>query len=314
MLWRLRTWPKKAQILINANKVSQQIIVIQGKIEDIELPEKVDIIISEWMGLFLLRESMLDSVIFARDKWLKPGGALYPSHARMYISTILRDEEANGKYEDYKRAMQDWDRFAPKILNRFGVDMSVLGNDFEKEHSDYYLCSSVWCELKPSELLTNSQQILSLDCNTCTLEDFKSVHFAYNLNIVNKNSSGGGGPKPNPGRGRGSGNPRPITPHPPKLAGFAGWFEVDFVGSKQNPAPMKVTLSTAPHVGYTHWGQQCFFLHPSVPTQDADKVEGNISIVRRKDNQRLMNVEISYRLKKREQDLTEDVVHLFHME
>jgi hypothetical protein len=35
--------------------------VIQGTIETIELPEQVDIIISEWMGYFLLRESMLDS-------------------------------------------------------------------------------------------------------------------------------------------------------------------------------------------------------------------------------------------------------------
>lgn len=48
----------------------------------------MDIIISEWMGYFLLRESMLDSVLHARDKFLKPGGALYPSHARMYLSPI----------------------------------------------------------------------------------------------------------------------------------------------------------------------------------------------------------------------------------
>lgn len=57
--------------------------VIQGTIESVELPEKVDIIISEWMGYFLLRESMLDSVLVARDKFLKPGGAMYPSHANM---------------------------------------------------------------------------------------------------------------------------------------------------------------------------------------------------------------------------------------
>ncbi len=62
--------------------------VIQGTIESIELPEKVDIIISEWMGYFLLRESMLDSVLLARDKFLKPGGALYPSHARMFMAPI----------------------------------------------------------------------------------------------------------------------------------------------------------------------------------------------------------------------------------
>ena len=38
------------------------------------------------MGYFLLRESMLDSVLVARDRFLKPGGALYPSHARLYVA------------------------------------------------------------------------------------------------------------------------------------------------------------------------------------------------------------------------------------
>lgn len=40
------------------------------------LPSTVDVIISEWMGYFLVRESMFDSVILARDKWLKPGGLM----------------------------------------------------------------------------------------------------------------------------------------------------------------------------------------------------------------------------------------------
>lgn len=62
--------------------------VIQGMIESISLPEKVDIIISEWMGYFLLRESMLDSVLVARNRFLKPGGALYPSHCRMFLGAI----------------------------------------------------------------------------------------------------------------------------------------------------------------------------------------------------------------------------------
>jgi len=37
--------------------------------------EQVDVIVSEWMGYFLLYESMLDSVIWARDKYLAPGGS-----------------------------------------------------------------------------------------------------------------------------------------------------------------------------------------------------------------------------------------------
>ena len=47
------------------------ITIFRGKVEEVELPvEKVDIIISEWMGYCLFYESMLNTVIFARDKWL----------------------------------------------------------------------------------------------------------------------------------------------------------------------------------------------------------------------------------------------------
>ena len=35
---------------------------------------QVDVIISEWMGYFLLFESMLDTVLYARDKYLTNGG------------------------------------------------------------------------------------------------------------------------------------------------------------------------------------------------------------------------------------------------
>jgi hypothetical protein len=50
------------------------ITIFKGKVEEVELPvEKVDIIISEWMGYCLFYESMLNTVIFARDKWLVSG-------------------------------------------------------------------------------------------------------------------------------------------------------------------------------------------------------------------------------------------------
>lgn len=56
--------------------------MIKGKMEEIELPvPHVDIIISEWMGYFLLYESMLDSVLFARDKYLVKGGKMLPDKA-----------------------------------------------------------------------------------------------------------------------------------------------------------------------------------------------------------------------------------------
>ena len=51
--------------------MDDKITFIRGVVEEVDLPvDKVDVIISEWMGYFLFYESMLDTVIFARDKWL----------------------------------------------------------------------------------------------------------------------------------------------------------------------------------------------------------------------------------------------------
>lgn len=66
--------------------------MIQKRVEDVELgkdlPEKVDAIVSEWMGFCLLYESMLDSVIDARDRLLKPDGLMFPERARIYIAGL----------------------------------------------------------------------------------------------------------------------------------------------------------------------------------------------------------------------------------
>ena len=77
-----------ARAMVKSNGLSDVIEVIQNSVEEADIPEKVDIIISEWMGYFLLRESMFDSVIVARDKYLKPGGAMYPSHAEMLLAPM----------------------------------------------------------------------------------------------------------------------------------------------------------------------------------------------------------------------------------
>lgn len=65
------------------------ITLVKGKLEEAELPiQQFDIIVSEWMGYFLLYESMLDTVILARDKYLKPGGLMFPDEATLYLAAI----------------------------------------------------------------------------------------------------------------------------------------------------------------------------------------------------------------------------------
>lgn len=79
----------KARENIFNNGFADKITCLRGKVEEVVLPvDKVDIIVSEWMGYCLLYEAMLDSVIWARDKYLKPDGLMVPSHMNMWVAPI----------------------------------------------------------------------------------------------------------------------------------------------------------------------------------------------------------------------------------
>jgi type I protein arginine methyltransferase len=103
----------QAKLIVEANGLSDVVTLIKGKVEEITLPvEKVDVIVSEWMGYCLLYEGMLNTVLFARDKWLAEGGILLPDQATMYI-TAIEDAE----YKEDK--INFWDSV-------YGFDMSCI--------------------------------------------------------------------------------------------------------------------------------------------------------------------------------------------
>jgi len=102
-----------AKEIVKMNKLSDKVTIIKSKVEEAVLPvEKVDIIISEWMGYFLLYESMLDTVLYARDKWLNKDGIILPDKATMTIAAI---EDGNYK----KSKLTFWD-------DVYGIDMSCI--------------------------------------------------------------------------------------------------------------------------------------------------------------------------------------------
>jgi protein arginine N-methyltransferase 1 len=223
---------KHARNLVASNGVSDIVEVIQSSVEDLQLPCKVDIIISEWMGYILLRESMLDSVIRARNRWMKPEGSMFPSHATMFFSPISFEDDRLNKIHDYRNSMDDWTRFSREMKDLYHVNMDVLDKPFQREQEDYYIYSSLWTELSTEHVVGEPVVIKRLDLNTCTLEDAECVRrmdyrFSAPFNIT--------------------------------VSGFAGWFTVDFAGSAGSPVTRRVVLSTGPEVGYTHWGQQVGF-------------------------------------------------------
>ncbi|KAI0539182.1 S-adenosyl-L-methionine-dependent methyltransferase [Xylaria digitata] len=79
----------KARENIYRAGLSDTITTLHGKMEEVTLPvDQVDIIVSEWMGYCLLFEAMLPSVLYARDKYLAPGGLMVPSHTNMWVAPV----------------------------------------------------------------------------------------------------------------------------------------------------------------------------------------------------------------------------------
>ena len=83
--------------LIELGDSSQKFKFVKGMIE--ELTEKdvplVDIIVSEWMGYFLLYENMVGSYIHSIKNFLKPEGIMIPSQAFMYLDAANYDIKTN---------------------------------------------------------------------------------------------------------------------------------------------------------------------------------------------------------------------------
>lgn len=287
---------KHAKSVMVANGVDDVVTVIQGAVEEIDLPfeedgldsnegnastQVVDIIISEWMGYFLLRESMLDSLIRARDKFLKPDtGLMFPSHTTMYFAPVADEEERKLCSQEYSNSMSDWFEFAESTKAVYGVEMKILEGDFEREQKEYYMLSSRWSELSPDAVLAEPSMIKHLDMATCTIEDSRGISKGAKDSEFDFIVDGYG-----------------------PVSGFAGWFTADFKsrtdpeGSNKAPKLLHPAfLSTGPENGYTHWGQQTFYLASPIPLLKGQKtrITGNIEMMRTKENSRLYNCRITY--------------------
>ena len=275
-----------ARSLVRANNLQNIIEVIEGSMEEITLPEKVDVIISEWMGYFLLRESMFDSVICARDRWLKPTGVMYPSHARMWMAPI-RTGIGDHKMGDYQSAMDDWHNFVDETKTYYGVDMSTLTKPFSEEQRKYYLQTSLWSNLHPHQVIGTAAIIKEIDCLTATVNDIEKVRSKFSLSITMDNM----------------------------LCGFGGWFDVHFRGRGEDPAEQEIELTTAPSVDCgTHWGQQVFLLHPPTHVNEGDNLTISFLMSRSKENHRLMEVELGCEIQQHSGKLLAPSKHKYYIE
>ncbi|KAL9094205.1 MAG: hypothetical protein Q9165_003620 [Trypethelium subeluteriae] len=83
----------RARAIVHANGAGAVVSCLRGRIEEVVLPvQKVDVIVSEWMGYCLLYEAMLDSVLWARDRYLREGGLMVPSQCALRVAPVADPE------------------------------------------------------------------------------------------------------------------------------------------------------------------------------------------------------------------------------
>uniref|UniRef100_A0A8C9UB53 Histone-arginine methyltransferase CARM1 n=1 Tax=Scleropages formosus TaxID=113540 RepID=A0A8C9UB53_SCLFO len=110
------TMAQHAEVLVNSNRLADRVVVIPGKVEEVTLPEQVDIIISEPMGYMLFNERMLESYLHAK-KFLKPSGNLFPTIGDVHLAPFT-DEQL---YMEQFTKANFW--YQPSF---HGVDLSAL--------------------------------------------------------------------------------------------------------------------------------------------------------------------------------------------
>ena len=130
--------------------MEDKITVIKGKIEEVELPvPNVDIIISDWMGYFLLFRSRIDSILWARDRYLVPGGKMLPDRAQLYIAAI----------EDHVYSLENQEFWS----NVHGVNMSCI--------TPTVMLEPLRAPFDSSNIISETCKIFDLDLLSCSKED-----------------------------------------------------------------------------------------------------------------------------------------------
>lgn len=311
---------RRARENIERNGMQGIIKVHQGKIEelDTQLAEyrgKVDIIVSEWMGYFLLYESMLPSVLYARDAYLAKDGILAPSHTRMVLSAVSSCDLITER-------MTFWD-------DVYGFELSGMRKG---------LADEAWTDcLQANEIATSTSTLLDLAHHTLPVRQPR-FEAPFSLKVLPPHSSTkatrpdgaveiqafaswfdtwfttDGRPHPPSGQhgdmkgGEELDGLPPVEvrcPEPSEVHGLtdlrrdaiAARAPEDKGKSSKSDEGSVISFTTGPQGLATHWKQTLFVLKEPIVAKPGAYIVGTLRSTPSPDNSRELDVEIHYALR-----------------
>jgi SAM-dependent methyltransferase len=81
-----------ARQIVAHNDLTDRITVIQADMEAARLPERVDVIVSEWLGTIGVDENLLSPLLMARDRWLRANGRMIPERVTAWMAPVTNAE------------------------------------------------------------------------------------------------------------------------------------------------------------------------------------------------------------------------------
>ncbi|KAJ6584357.1 S-adenosyl-L-methionine-dependent methyltransferase [Mycena capillaripes] len=287
---------EKAEKIVKANGLDHIITVIRGKVEDITLPDgvqQVDVVISEWMGYALLYESMLDSVLRARDRFLKPEGVMAPSQCKMLLALCDASEVSKDRVDFWNDV--------------YGFDLSTMAHDLYDE--------AIVDVVGPETILSAPYTVKDLHLGAITarqldfISSFKLVSTVERRTKVNSFIlyfdtffTVDGQPVPE------GTEVKVIRENDAVLAevwpvGGRAAPQRRASGKRPEAAPKITSFSTGPQSIPTHWKQTLFLLREPIVVEEGSIVTGHFHCVKSKTNSRELDVEIHYAVKTKEADV-----------
>ncbi|KAF2366962.1 S-adenosyl-L-methionine-dependent methyltransferase [Trinorchestia longiramus] len=150
------------------NGFSKVITVLNARVEDVSLPTdvRINVMVSEWMGFYLFHESMLNSVLIARDRFLADDGVMFPSEARLFACPCSLQNL-------YDEKIKFW-------YNVYGFDMSAVALSVLDAKSK----KPEVCEVKPEQLLAQPVCIKTINLRWMDAEEITNFSDNFFVSIT----------------------------------------------------------------------------------------------------------------------------------
>lgn len=131
-----------ARQIAKENRLDRQIEFVKAKAEEVDIPEKADCIVSEWLGVFAVQENMLPSAASVRDRFLKSEGKMLPEKVSLFLA-LVEDKEL------YDEKIGKWNK------RPYGL-----------EYTNFAVCQTNDVHVNtftPDNLLSNPIEIIGID-------------------------------------------------------------------------------------------------------------------------------------------------------